>query len=182
MTRTWSRMKTLCCSPMKVCCVPLASLHVVNSNSASLPEAQLDLEDEEQDRPAERSKQLSVQVEKKQVSRTAPQDVRIDQSHAEEEKEVHVQQQEQQQEEETVHLQSTPEPQQQHCQSTVAEQDPDEDRVSSTNECPKDSGSEIQTSATQVSNSSDTSPSSKRRDELDYSSYDNGEWRLHPII
>lgn len=67
--------------------------------------------------------------------------------------------------------------QEQHCQSTVAEQENDEERVSSTNECPKDSES------SQVhpdSNASDISPSPRKslKEDLDYSSYDNGECGL----
>lgn len=142
------------------------SLNFTQSPLLSFPEAHLDLED---DGPVEKEP-ASIHAPPTQEPQSQQHTVIDDQSHESQEpqqREVEVRPEE----EEPLQLQSTPE--EQFCQSTVAEQDPDEDRVSSTNEGPKDSESEVNTSATQVS---DTSPTSKRsaKEDLDYSSYDNG--------
>lgn len=66
----------------------------------------------------------------------------------------------------------------QHCQSTVSEQDPDDDRVSSTNECGKDTDVEYNSSQQAPdSNASDASPTVRRsaKEDFDYSSYDNDD-------
>lgn len=67
--------------------------------------------------------------------------------------------------------------QQQVCQSTVEETATnDEERVSSTNECPKESDPE---SSTAPPPDSDTSPSKRSsKEDLDYSSFDNGKQSL----
>lgn len=168
MTRNWQGTKMPCCSPTKV--IQNRIFHNLPPpflNSPLPTEAQLDFEEDLP--PTKTSTQTHFvenkielvddqRVEAEQQSQTCTAVEILEEPHKPEEEPQPAEEEEQQQ---------------QICQFTVEQPvTNDEECVSSTNECPKESDSENFSAPPD----SDTSPSKRSsKEDLDYSSFDNGK-------